>query len=98
MFKNMTFVNQLCYLCLVFVTLSRLFIAVLWSPAGKRLTSWLSLGMFSCVFVTFPCGILGQVWYLVVSIPDICHLSYFNKQMNLLNLRNKESSETQSVV
>ena len=23
------------------------------------------------------CGILGQVWYLVVSIPDLCHLSYF---------------------
>ena len=30
----------------------------------------------SCVFVTFPCGILGQVWYLIVSIPDLCHLSY----------------------
>ena len=27
--------------------------------------------------VTFPCGILGQVWYLIVSIPDLCHLSYF---------------------
>ena len=33
--------------------------------------------MFNCVFVTFPCGILGQVWYLIVSIPDLCHLSYF---------------------
>ena len=31
-----------------------------------------------CVFVTFPCGILGQVWYLIVSIPDLCHLSYFH--------------------
>ena len=30
-----------------------------------------------CGFVTFPCGILGQVWYLIVSIPDLCHLSYF---------------------
>ena len=30
-----------------------------------------------CVFVTFPCGILGQVWYLIVSIPDLCRLSYF---------------------
>ena len=29
------------------------------------------------VFVTFPCGNLGQVWYLIVSIPDLCHLSYF---------------------
>ena len=30
-----------------------------------------------CIFVTFPCGILGQVWYLVVSFPDLCLLSYF---------------------
>ena len=57
--------------------LSRLFIAVLWSPAGKGLTSWLSFVMFNCVFVTFPCGKLDQVWYLIVSIPDLCRLSYF---------------------
>ena len=48
--------NHLCYLCLVFVMLSRLFIAALWSPAGNGLTSWLSLLMFYCVFVTSPCG------------------------------------------
>ena len=29
-------------LCFVFVMLSCLFIAALWSPAGKELTSWLS--------------------------------------------------------
>ena len=28
-------------------------------------------------YVTFPCGILGQVWYLIVSFSDLCHLSYF---------------------
>ena len=33
--------DHLCYLCLVFVMLSHLFIAALWSPAGKGLTSWL---------------------------------------------------------
>ena len=33
--------DHLCYLCLVLVMLLRLFIAALWSPAGKRLTSWL---------------------------------------------------------
>ena len=32
-----------------------------------------------CVFITFPCGILGQVWYLIVSFPDLCRLSYFVK-------------------
>ena len=70
--------DHLCYLCLVFVMLSRLFIAALWSTAGKGLTYWLLFFfMFNCVFVTFPCGILGQVWYLIVSIPDLCHLSSF---------------------
>ena len=24
------------------------------------------------IFVTFPCGILGQVRYLIVSFPDLC--------------------------
>ena len=67
--------DHLCYLCLVFVMLSRLFIAVLWSPAGKELISWLLFVMFDCAFVTFRCGILGQVWYLIVSIADLCHLS-----------------------
>ena len=53
-----------------------LFIAALWSPAGKRLTSWLLFVMFYCVFVAYPCGSLGHVWYLIVSIPDRCQLSY----------------------
>ena len=30
-----------------------------------------------CDFVTFPFGILGKVWYLIVSIPDPFCLSYF---------------------
>ena len=25
----------------------------------------------------FPIGILGKVWYLIVSIPDLCTLTYF---------------------
>ena len=29
------------------------------------------------IFVTFTCGILGQVWYLIVSFPDLCHIFYF---------------------
>ena len=69
--------KQLCYVCLVFVMLSRPFIATLWSPAGKGLASWLSFVMFSLCFVAFPCGILGQVRYLIVSIPDLYFLSYF---------------------
>ena len=30
------------------------------------------VGDVYCIFVTFPCGILGQVWYLIVSFPDLC--------------------------
>ena len=57
--------------------LSRLFIVALWSHAALVL-------MFNCVFVTFPCGTLGQVWYLIVSIPDFCRLSFF---VNCLQLQ-----------
>ena len=71
--------DHLCYLCLVFVVLSHLFIAALWSPAGKGLTSCLLFVMSNYDFVTFPCGKLGQVWYLIVLIPDLCRLSYYVK-------------------
>ena len=37
----------------------------------------LDLVCADCVFVTFPYGILGRVWYLIVWIPDLCRLSYF---------------------
>ena len=47
--------DHLCYLCPVFVMLSRLFIAALWSPAGKGLTYWLLFVMF--VFCHF------SMWY-----------------------------------
>ena len=30
-------------------------------------------------FVTFPFGILGLVWYLIVSISDLCSLSNMHK-------------------
>ena len=66
--------------------LSHLFIAALWSPAGKGLTSWLLFVMFNCVFLTFPCGILGQVWYLIVLIPDLCRLSYLLSYKACYNL------------
>ena len=35
------------------------------------------VGDVYCIFVTFPCGILGQVWYLIVSFSDLCRLSNF---------------------
>ena len=69
------FCSVLCLLCLCV----RLFICALWSPAWKGLTSWLSFVVSNCEFFRIPIGILGQVWYLIVSIPDLdlCTLTYF---------------------
>ena len=48
------------------------------SPTWKGLISWLSCvsDVFLC-FIAFPNGVLGQVYCLFVSIPDICLLPYF---------------------
>ena len=42
------------------------------------------VGDVNCIFVTFPCGIPGQVWYLIVSFPDLCLLSYFQNNFNVI--------------
>ena len=46
-----SFVDHLCYLCLMFVMLSCLFIAALWSHEGKWLTSWLLFVMFIVILL-----------------------------------------------
>ena len=78
------FCSVFCLLCLC----ARLFICALWSPAGKGLTSWLSFVVSKCEFVTFT---LGRVWYLIVSTPDLCTLTYFNpikfSERYLLNIK-----------
>ena len=50
-----SFVDLLCFsvLCLLCLC-ARLFICALWPPAGKGLTSWLSIVVSNCEFVTFP--------------------------------------------
>ena len=68
--------DHLCCLCLVFAMLSCLFIAALWSPEGKGLTSWLLFVMFNVLF-HFPIWYPGTVVVFIVSIPDPCCLSYF---------------------
>ena len=58
-----------------------MFLAALWSPAGE---GWPLGGcLILVVFVTFSFSVLGQVWYLIGSIPDLCILSYFEKQLSL---------------
>ena len=76
--------------------LLHLFIAALWSPAGKGLTSWLLFVMLNCVFVTFACDILGQVRYLIVLIPDLCRISYIDCCFVVLNTVNH--SEKQQIL
>ena len=78
--------DHLYNFCIVFVMLLRLLVAALWSPAGKGLTSWLSFVVLNCVIATFPFGILGQVWYLIVSIPDLCPLSDFHTVRIVLHI------------
>ena len=73
--------DPFCYLGFMFVfvnMLSCLFLAALKSSAGKGLAGLFALlyGIFSCVFVTNPYGVPGQVWCLVVSIL-ILPFSYF---------------------
>ena len=60
--------DHFCYLCYMFVMNASLIVR-----CGLVVTYWeradplaLLYGMFYCVFVIFACGVLGQVWYLIV--------------------------------
>ena len=70
--------DHFCYLCLVFIEFSCLFIVALWSPAGKGLTSWLTRMRRFIVFCHFPKWCPGSGVVLVESIPGLCLLSYFD--------------------
>ena len=52
--------DHLCFLCLVFLMLSGLFIAALWSPAEEGLIFWLLLVMF-IVFMLLS-HVVSWVW------------------------------------
>ena len=59
-----SFILSLCasvYMC---------FVVTCWERADL-------LALVRGVYCEFPIGILGQVWYLIVSIPDLCTLTYF---------------------
>ena len=78
-------VPRRCFLCgffLLFVFRVCLCYTVLFVPFSLVFTCLeradllaLLFVMFSCVFVTFPYGVPGQVWYMIVSIPQL--LPYF---------------------
>ena len=67
------FCSVLRLLCLC----ARLFICALWSPAGKGLTSWLSF-VVSAVSLSLSHWYPGSGVDLIVSIPELCTLTYFN--------------------
>ena len=72
--------DPLCYLCFVFVSHTALsvpcsLVVICWERADLLALLYV---MFSCAFVTFPYDVLGQLWYLIVGIPECCRLSYFH--------------------
>ena len=78
------FFSVFCLICLC----ERLFIFALWSPARKRANLFaLVCGVLWLIACHFPIGILGQVWYLIVTIPDLCTLTYFKISFRKLHLR-----------
>ena len=68
-----SFVDHSCYFCPVLCA------SVYWCLV---VTCWDRAGLLVFVFDVFlwvcyfPISILGQVWYFIVSIPDLCLLSY----------------------
>ena len=57
-------------------TVCHAFASALWSHEGERADLLALICDVYCDFVTFPFGILGQVLYLIVSIPDPCCFSF----------------------
>ena len=64
------------HICLYYTILSVHCSAVITCLERVHLLALLCV-MFPCVFVTFPYVVSGRVWYLIVSIPDICLLLTF---------------------
>ena len=52
------------------------FVVTCWESAD--LLALIGDVFFFLFFVTFPCGTLGQVWYLILLFSDPCRLSYFD--------------------
>ena len=62
--------------CHIFLPIHCSLVATCWERAGLLVLLYV---VFYCVFVTLSCGILCQVWCLIVSIPELCLLSYYVK-------------------
>ena len=40
--------------------------------------------LLSCIYVTLPCGGQGQVWYLIIPIPDLCLPLHYKSSINFM--------------
>ena len=76
--RRYSFVDLSCFFCLVFAMSLCASVCMCF-----EVTCWERADLFALVcgvlmlICHFPIGILGQVWYLIVSIPDLCTLTYF---------------------
>ena len=81
--------DHLCYLCLVFVMLSRLFVAALWSPEGKGLTSWLLFVMFIVILLLshlvswYRCGTSLYQFLILTVILTLTVSNFMEKPIGL---------------
>ena len=76
---------RVCCLCHCYTVLSVLCSLVIICWERTDLLALLCM-MFSCVFVTIPYGVPGPLWYLIVSIPELSHLPYFEFETLFLSL------------
>ena len=74
----------LLYIVFVIYVSCSCFLACSLQPCGHLLRNDLHLGSLvfdvSLCFITFPCGVLCQVWYWIVSISDLWLLTFFHPQ------------------
>ena len=62
------------FVCHAFASVNYCLVVTCWERADLLAL----FNILNCVFVTFPSGILNQVWYLSLMIPDRCRLSFFD--------------------
>ena len=66
--------------------------SVMYVYCSPVVTCWERPGLLALLcmsfLVTFQYSVLGQVWYLIVSIPDLCLLTYFKSSMDCYFLLN----------
>ena len=54
--------------------------SVVSASCGLLIACWEMACLLTLLWVVFQCGVLGQVWCLIVLIPDLCHFPYVHIQ------------------